>query len=346
MRFVDYVKITVRSGKGGAGATAFRREKYVPRGGPAGGDGGRGASVVLEADARINTLLDLRYQRHHYAEDGGPGEGSMRSGRDGSDLVLRVPPGTSARLVDGGGLLGEVRAPGDRLVLARGGRGGRGNAFFKSATNQAPRHSQPGEPGAQLHVALELRLLADVGLVGLPNAGKSTLVSSVSAAKPKIGDYPFTTTIPTPGMVYVEDFSSFVIADIPGIIEDAHLGKGLGLRFLRHIERNSVLLFLIPVTSSDPGHEYDLLVKELAAFNREILLKPRCVAFSKADLLASDERAAWLSENRHQINGAEGVELVSAVSGYGLRSITNALWKLVQRQRTTNQLEYRTTGIT
>ena len=338
MRFVDYVTITVRSGKGGAGATAFRREKFVPRGGPAGGDGGRGASVILEADAQINTLLDLRYQRHHYAQIGGPGGGNNRSGKDGDDLVLRVPLGTSARLVEGGDLLGEVGAAGERLVLARGGRGGRGNAFFKSSTNQTPRYSQPGEPGEEFKVALELRLLADVGLVGLPNAGKSTLVSSISAAKPKVGDYPFTTLVPTPGVVYVEDYSSFVIADIPGIIEGAHLGKGLGLRFLKHIERNSVLLFLVPVTSEDPKQEYEVLLEELETYNPEILTKPRYVAFSKADLLPADEREDWLALHCDQVDGVEGVELISAVSGYNLPTLKTALWSLVeiQRQHSTN----------
>ena len=312
---------------------AFRREKFVPRGGPSGGDGGRGGSVILEADAHINTLLDLRYKRHHYAPHGGPGEGSRRTGKDGADLVLRVPPGTTARLAEGGDIFGEVVSAGDRLVLVSGGRGGRGNTFFKSATHQAPKFSQPGEPGEEQQVALELRLLADVGLVGHPNAGKSTLVASVSAARPRIADYPFTTLVPTPGVVYVEEYSSFVIADIPGIIEGAHAGRGLGLRFLKHIERNSVLLFLIPVTSEDPGAEYDVLLGELAAFKPEMLLKPRVVAFSKADLLPESDRTGWLESHRGRFQDADTSLICSAVSGYGLDGLKKTLWNLVQREK-------------
>lgn len=333
MRFVDYVTITVRSGGGGAGCVAFRREKFVPRGGPSGGDGGSGGSVILEGDANVHTLMDLRYNRHHFAPKGAPGEGSRRSGKDGEDLVLRVPPGTTARALDGGAVLGEVRVAGDRLVLVRGGRGGRGNAFFKSSTNQAPRHSQPGEPGQEQRVALELRLLADVGLVGLPNAGKSTLVASVSAAKPRIADYPFTTLVPTPGVVYVEEFSSFVIADIPGIIKGAHRGKGLGLRFLKHIERNSVLLFVIPVTSHDVRKEYDTLLGELSAFDAKILSKPRCIVFSKADLLPEPEREAWLKSRSPLIPDVERVLLCSAVAGYGIDALKRTLWTLVEHEK-------------
>ncbi len=312
---------------------AFRREKFVPRGGPSGGNGGSGGSVVLEGDANVHTLMDLRYNRHHFAPNGSPGEGSLRSGKDGADLVLRVPPGTTARALDGAAILGEVRAAGDRLVLAQGGRGGRGNAFFKSPTNQAPRRSQPGEPGQEQRVALELRLLADVGLVGFPNAGKSTLVSSISAAKPKIADYPFTTLVPTPGVVYVEEYSSFVIADIPGIIKGAHKGKGLGLRFLKHIERNSVLLFVIPVTSANVQAEYDTLLGELSAFDAEVLSKPRCVAFTKADLLPRSERSEWLNSQRALFPDANAVMLCSAVAGYGIESLKRTLWSLVELEK-------------
>ncbi len=312
---------------------AFRREKFVPRGGPSGGDGGSGGSVVLEGDANVHTLMDLRYNRHHFAPNGSPGEGSRRSGKDGDDLVLRVPAGTTARALDGGAVLGEIRSAGDRLVLARGGRGGRGNAFFKSPTNQAPRRSQPGEPGQEQRVALELRLLADVGLVGLPNAGKSTLVSSVSAARPKIADYPFTTLVPTPGVVYVEEYSSFVIADIPGIIKGAHKGKGLGLRFLKHIERNSVLLFVIPVTSTNVRVEYDTLLGELSAFDAKVLSKPRCIVFTKADLLPESERTVWLNSRRALFSDTRAVMLCSAVAGYGIDSLKRSLWSLVEQER-------------
>lgn len=333
VRFVDYVTITVRSGKGGAGCVAFRREKFVPKGGPSGGDGGRGGSILLEADRHLYTLLDLRYRRHHFAPHGSGGEGSNRAGKDGADLVLRVPPGTTARLTGSDELLGELLEPGDQLLLARGGRGGKGNAFFKSPTHQVPRHAQPGEPGEEKKITLELKLLADVGLVGLPNAGKSTLVALVSAARPKIADYPFTTLRPVPGVVRVGEYRTFVIADIPGIIEGAHQGKGLGIQFLKHIERNAVLLMVIPVTSEDPRAEYDLLLHELCAFQADMLHKPRMVAFSKGDLLPTASHAAWLDQWRERFPKNLDLMLVSAVAGYGVDPLKEALWDRVQRER-------------
>ncbi len=333
MKFVDYVTITVRSGKGGPGAVAFRREKYEPRGGPSGGDGGSGGSVLIEADSNLYTLLDLRYNRHHFAAGGRPGEGSNRTGKDAEDIVLRVPPGTIAWLTDTERLIGEVVEPGDRLVLAQGGRGGKGNAFFKSSTNQAPRKAQPGEPGEEKNVTFELKLLADVGLVGFPNAGKSTLVASLSAARPKIADYPFTTLVPSLGVVYVGDYESFVIADIPGIIEGAHEGKGLGLRFLKHIERNAVLLFIIPVTSDDLAGEYQTLLDELLAFNPEMLYKPRMVALSKIDLLPETERQTLGAQARAFFPENIVVFPISAVAQMGLEEIKHALWKRVRHER-------------
>ena len=330
MKFVDYVTITVRSGSGGPGAVAFRREKYVPKGGPAGGDGGRGGSVYLEADPNLNTLLDLRYKRHHFAKSGEPGKGSNQKGKDAEDIIIRVPPGTIARNTDTGEIIGEVIHPGDRLLLARGGRGGKGNAFFKSPTRQTPRFAQPGEPGEEVNVTLELKLLADVGLVGFPNAGKSTLISALSAAKPKIADYPFTTLTPNLGVVDAGDFRTFVMADIPGIIEGAHEGKGLGLRFLKHIERNPVLLFVIPVVSSDPYQEYQTLLKELEAYDPHLLEKPRMVALTMMDLLPPaeqekiDTRALDFPENLEVIP-------VSAVSGYNIPQLKERLWETIQQ---------------
>ena len=333
MKFVDYVTITVRSGKGGPGAVAFRREKYEPRGGPSGGDGGKGGSVLIEADANLYTLLDLRYNRHHFAAKGRPGEGSNRTGKNAEDIVLRVPPGTIARLTDSDALVGEVLEPGDRLVLVQGGRGGKGNAFFKSPTNQAPRKAQPGEPGEEKNITLELKLLADVGLVGFPNAGKSTLVASLSAARPKIADYPFTTLAPSLGVVYVGEYESFVIADIPGIIEGAHEGKGLGLRFLKHIERNAVLLFVIPVTSDDPAVEYQTLLDELRAFNPEMLYKPHMVALSKIDLLSKEERRTVGAAVRTSFSEDIDVVPISAVAQIGLDELKRALWTRIRRER-------------
>lgn len=333
MKFVDYVTITVRSGKGGAGAVAFHRAKYIPKGGPDGGDGGTGGSVYLEGDRQLYTLLDLRYNRHHFAGNGSPGGGSHKTGKDGADIVLRVPVGTVARDLETGEVIGEVLQHGQRLVLARGGRGGKGNAFFKSATRQTPRFAQEGEPGEEREVSLELRLLADVGLVGFPNAGKSTLVAALSAARPRVADYPFTTLVPSLGVVSVGDYESFVIADIPGIIEGAHTGKGLGIQFLKHIERNAVLLFLIPVTTEDPGAEYRTLVAELAAFNPELLDKPRLVALTKIDLLSPDEREALPGSLAEAFPDDVSLWPISAVARMGLDPLRRACWDRIRALR-------------
>ena len=328
MKFVDYVTITVRSGKGGKGAVSFRREKFVPNGGPDGGNGGTGASVILEGDSHLYTLLDLRYNRHHYAEHGGAGGPSHKSGKDGKDIVLRVPVGTIARDKESGEILGEVDSHEGRVVLASGGRGGKGNAFFKSATRQTPKFSQPGEEGEEKEVTLELKLLADVGLVGYPNAGKSTLVSVLSAAKPKIADYPFTTLTPSLGVVRVEDYQSFVIADIPGIIEGAHEGKGLGIQFLKHIERNAILLFVIPVTEDDPAASYTVLLNEVASFNKSLLNKPRFIVLSKIDLIGDSQEIDDITTlMRSEIE--EDIEIIpiSSVTQKGLERLRMTLWQ-------------------
>ncbi len=333
MKFVDYVTVTVRSGKGGAGAVSFRREKFEPRGGPDGGDGGAGGSVILVADKQLYTLLDLRYNRHHFAGNGLPGEGSNKKGKDGADIVLRVPEGTFARDTNTGELIGELTHDGDRLVLVQGGRGGLGNTQFKSATRRAPRFAQPGEPGEERAVTLELKLLADVGLVGLPNAGKSTLVSVVSAARPKIADYPFTTLVPALGVVYLEDYQSYVIADIPGIIEGAHEGKGLGTRFLKHIERNAVLLLVIPIDSVDVRAEYDTLLRELESYNAELLEKDRLVVLTKADLLPGGVDAPYIDSIVQTLPSGVETVAVSAVTGAGIDALKYRLWTRIQSAR-------------
>ena len=331
MKFVDYVTITVRSGKGGAGSVSFRRAKYQPKGGPDGGDGGEGGSVSLVADSHLYTLLDHRYNRHHFAENGHPGSGNNRKGKDGEDIVLKVPVGTVVKDTDSEALIGELLTDGDTLVLAKGGRGGKGNTFFKSATNQTPRHAQPGEPGEELNITLELKLLADVGLVGFPNEGKSTLVSSLSAARPKVADYPFTTLEPSLGVVAMDDFQSFVIADIPGIIEGAAEGKGLGIQFLKHIERNAVLLFLIPITSEDPGEEYRTLLRELESFNPDMMHKPRMVGLSKMDLVPADEYEEVVSDACSALPDGLDVMAFSSVSRSGLDALRHRLWEYVQQ---------------
>ena len=319
--FIDKVEIEVAAGTGGSGAEAFRRETGVPRGGPSGGDGGRGGDVVLEADGQLSTLLDYRYNRHYRAERGQHGQGKNRTGRDGEDVVLRVPPGTIVRDAHTGDVLGELLVSGERLVVARGGRGGRGNARFATPTHQAPRRWEPGEEGETRTLELELRLIADVGLVGEPNAGKSTLLATVSEARPKIADYPFTTLSPNLGVVRLSGHRSFVLADIPGIIEGAHEGKGLGLQFLRHVERTRTLAFMVPVDSADPAAEYSLLRREVSSHSRALARVPHCLVLTKADLLAPDEAPPAVGAPE-----AWGVFLISAVSGRGVEELSEALW--------------------
>ena len=325
--FVDYVKIFARSGHGGAGSAHFRREKFVAYGGPDGGDGGRGGSIVLEGDSQYWTLIHLKYQRHQFAEDGGNGSGARSSGKDARDIVIPVPLGTVARNAETGETVGEVTEQGERLVLLRGGRGGQGNWHFRTATNQAPRYAQPGEEGAEGAFILELKVLADVGLVGFPNAGKSTLLSVVSAARPKIADYAFTTLEPNLGIVECRDHKSFVMADIPGIIEGAHEGRGLGTRFLRHIERNSVLLFMVPADSDDIRRDYEVLLGELTQYNPELLDKERLLAVTKCDML--DEELIEQMKP-HLPEGIPSV-FISSVSGLNIARLKDMLWEALQR---------------
>ena len=329
--FVDYVKIFARSGHGGAGSCHFRREKFVAFGGPDGGDGGKGGSIILQGDSQYWTLIHLKYKRHQFAEDGENGQGARSTGADAKDIIIPVPLGTVAKQVitdeeTGETYLetvGEVTEHGDRLTLLKGGRGGLGNWHFKSATNQAPRYAQPGEEGAEGTFILELKVLADVGLVGFPNAGKSTLLASVSAAKPKIANYAFTTLEPNLGIVEARDHKSFVMADIPGIIEGAHEGKGIGTRFLRHIERNSVLLFMIPADSDDIQHDYDILLGELTQYNPELLDKQRLLAITKCDMI--DEE---LEEQMRPLLPKDIPSIfISSVSGYHITELKDMLWK-------------------
>ncbi len=325
--FIDRVVIRVEAGTGGSGATSFRREYRVPMGGPDGGDGGRGGNVIVRGDSNLATLLDYTYRTRWVAERGQHGQGSNKTGRSGDDVVLPVPPGTVVRDADSGQVIGEVLEAGAKLVVARGGRGGRGNAFFASATHQAPREWQPGEDGEHRNVELELKLIADVGLVGQPNAGKSTLLSVISAAHPKIADYPFTTLSPNLGVVPLSGHRTFVVADIPGIIEGAHEGKGLGLQFLRHIERTRVLAFLIPVDAMDWQAEYDSLRGELRSYSAELAGKPHCVVFTKMDLLADEESPPI--EAPH----AFGVFSISAAARQGLDTLLSGLWTELLRLR-------------
>ena len=321
--FVDYVKIYCRSGAGGAGSMHFRHEKFVEKGGPDGGNGGRGGHIILHGTTNVWTLLHLKYNRHIFAENGTNGSGALCTGANGKDITLDVPLGTIARNEYTGEVLCEVTENDQEIILLKGGRGGLGNAEFKTATNQAPKFSQPGEPGIEKTVILELKVLADVGLVGFPNAGKSTLLSVVSAAKPEIADYPFTTLVPNLGIVAYHDYKSFVIADIPGIIEGASQGKGLGLRFLRHIERNSILLFMVPADTKDIRNEYEVLLNELTQYNPELLDKKRILAVTKCDLI-DDELQEMLSKEL-----PEKIETVfiSSVARKNIDKLKDLIWK-------------------
>ncbi|MFO7880079.1 MAG: GTPase ObgE [Bacteroidota bacterium] len=320
--FIDYVKIFCRSGNGGAGSRHFRREKYVAKGGPDGGDGGRGGHIILRGSRHRWTLLHLKYEKHHFAPNGESGGSARKFGADGDDIIIEVPLGTVAKNAENDEVLLEITEDGQEEILLEGGMGGRGNTHFKTSTNQAPSYAQPGIPGQEAWIILELKVLADVGLVGFPNAGKSTLLASISAAKPKIANYAFTTLTPNLGIIAYRDGKSFVMADIPGIIEGAAEGKGLGLRFLRHIERNASLLFMVPADSKNIADEYHILLHELKKYNPELLDKKRLLAISKSDLIDAELKAMLQSE----LPEIETV-FISSVTGEGLNEMKDKIWK-------------------
>lgn len=320
--FVDYIRIFCRSGRGGKGSAHLRREKFIPKGGPDGGDGGRGGHIILRGNTQLWTLLHLRYRKHIFAGHAEDGMKANKTGADGEDVIIEVPLGTVARTADTGDFLFEITRDEEQHILVQGGRGGLGNTHFKSATNQTPRYAQPGEPAVEGFFTLELKILADVGLVGFPNAGKSTLLSVISAAKPKIADYPFTTLVPNLGIVHYRDTRSFVMADIPGIIEGAHEGKGLGLRFLRHIERNSILLFMVPVDSKSIAGEYQVLFNELKEYNPELLDKKKVLAITKSDLADPE----LILEMKNELPGIPCV-FISSHTGANLLKLKDLLWK-------------------
>jgi GTPase len=330
MQFLDQAKVYVRAGDGGNGAVSFRREKFVEFGGPDGGDGGKGGDVIIECVANLNTLLDYRCQQHFKAKKGGHGKGQNRSGAKGDDVVLKVPPGTQIFDADGETLIADLTKPGERIVLLRGGNGGFGNAWFKSSTNQAPRHANPGRPGEEMHIWLRLKLIADAGIIGLPNAGKSTFLAAVSAAKPKIADYPFTTLHPSLGVVRIDSFD-FVLADIPGLIEGAHEGAGIGDRFLGHVERTAVLLHLVDATLDDVVEAYAIVRGEVEAYGAGLAEKPEIVALSKADAVPKDE----INRKARSLKKAAGVApfVLSAASGEGVPEVLRAVAKEVRDLR-------------
>lgn len=327
--FVDYVKINCRTGKGGAGSTHFFRDRQNPRGGPDGGDGGRGGHIILRGNEQMWTLLHLKYRKHVIASPGQNGSGNRKTGAQGEDIILDVPLGTVAKDAETGEVHYEITKHGEEKILVKGGRGGLGNTHFASSTHQTPRFAQPGENGVEEWKILELKILADVGLVGFPNAGKSTLLASVSAAKPEIANYPFTTLVPNLGIVKYRDHQSFVMADIPGIIEDAHQGKGLGHRFLRHIERNSMLLFMIPSDTEDIIKEYEVLHNELKLYNPELLDKPRLVALSKCDLI-DEEIKGWIEDALKNASFRDYL-FISAATGEGIVELKDLLWQQLTR---------------
>lgn len=327
--FVDYVKICCRSGDGGGGSTHFHRDKMTAKGGPDGGNGGRGGNIILRGNAQMWTLLHLKYRKHVIAGNGGGGGSSRSTGADGDDIILEVPLGTIARDEETGEVEFEISDDGETKILTKGGRGGMGNDFFKTATHQTPRFSQPGESGESKWKILELKLLADVGLVGFPNAGKSTLLASMTAAKPKIADYAFTTLVPNLGIVSYRDGRSFVMADIPGIIEDAHKGRGLGVRFLRHIERNAALLFMVPADSNNVSGDYRILLKELMLYNPQLADKDRILAITKTDLI--DDELQELIQKDLDIDIPH--IFISSVTGKSIQQLKDMLWMTINNNR-------------
>ena len=325
--FIDFVKIHCQSGDGGKGSTHLHREKFIERGGPDGGNGGRGGHIILRGNKNLWTLLHLKYRKHIKAGHGGSGSGNQKSGSDGEDMIIEVPLGTVAKDAETQEVLAEILEDGEELIFLPGGRGGKGNAFFKSSTNQTPRYAQPGEEGQEGWRLLELKVLADVGLVGFPNAGKSTLLASITAAKPKVASYPFTTLVPNLGIVPYRGDRSFIMADIPGIIENAHQGKGLGHRFLRHIERNSLLLFMVSANSENIHEEYKILLNECAQYNKELLHKDRILAITKSDLI-DDELEEMLSADLPDIPRL----FISSVAGKGIQELKDLIWGLLNKK--------------
>ena len=332
--FIDYAEIEIKAGNGGDGAVTFRREKYVPKGGPSGGNGGKGGDIIIEAHHNLSTLLDFRYKKNYKAQNGEPGSNSLKDGKSGKDIIIKVPVGTLIKNASTGKIISDLDEDKKRIIAAKGGKGGKGNSNFATPTNQAPRYAEDGKPGEQNKIILELKLIADVGLVGFPNAGKSTLISVVSAAKPKIADYPFTTLEPVLGIVKYKDYQSFTIADIPGIIEGAHEGKGLGHKFLRHIERTKILLFLIDITSEDYQKFFDILNKELNNYSKVLSGKKKIVALSKADLL-EEEEIKKISRKKLRIKNTKNENdlpliVFSSASKFGLQNLLDQIWMNLQ----------------
>ena len=323
--FIDAAKIFVKAGDGGDGCIAFRREKYVPKGGPSGGDGGKGGDIVVEADEHIQTLLDFRYKREYKAERGQHGQGSNMTGKSGQELIIKLPVGTVVMDMETNDILADLTRHQQKEIVAYGGKGGRGNARFKTSTNQTPRICEEGEKGEEKNLGLELKLLADVGLVGLPDAGKSTLLSRISAARPKIADYPFTTLIPNLGIVKVREAQSFVAADIPGLIEGAHLGKGLGIQFLRHLERTKILLILLDSTSENLEEDYNTLINELVSYKQGLELKPRIIAYTKSDLFNNN-----FSGLPGKIIGKTPTIFISSIKGSNIQELTRMIWDVLK----------------
>jgi GTP-binding protein len=323
--FIDYAKISIKAGDGGNGAVAFRREKFVPKGGPAGGNGGNGGNVILIADRNLNTLLDFRYKKKYEAQKGANGGSSLKDGKNGKDVIVKLPVGTLVKNAASGEIIFDLDEDKKEVIIARGGKGGKGNSNFATPTNQTPRYAEPGKPGEELEIILELKLIADVGLVGFPNVGKSTLISVISEAKPKIADYPFTTLEPNLGIVRYKDFSSFIVADIPGIIEGAHKGKGLGLQFLRHIERTKILLLMIDVSSENYQDDFKILLNELNQYSKVLYIKKKILAFTKIDLISKEEIEKL---KKKRIAGYSGEKLFfSSATNEGIKELLDVLWE-------------------